>query len=118
MYRIVVGILVWGLVGMGMAAAAGELSDQEMRRYYEAQVVWEIDHCLQKCHLMDSRSLALRTKARQEVGKAQYLKTHKDQLVEAMMKSDLGLEHYKVQHFMNQRYHNHGYTYLDVNYCE
>jgi hypothetical protein len=86
MYRIVVGILVWGLAGMGMAAAADEWSASEMRRYYEAQVVWEIDHCLQKCHLMDSGSLALRTKARQEVGKAQYLKTHKDQRCQSALR--------------------------------
>jgi hypothetical protein len=111
-------MLAWGLAAMGVPAAADEWNDQKMRQYYEAQVVWEIDHCLQKCHLMDSRSLALRTKARKEVGKAQFLKTHKDELVEEMVKADVGLDHYKVQYFMNQRYHDHGYAHLNVNYCE
>jgi hypothetical protein len=45
---------------------------------------------------MDSRSPTLRDKARQEAGKAQYLKTNKEQLVEEMMAFDIGLNHYKV----------------------
>ncbi len=111
-------ILVWGLTVMGVAAHAGDWSSQEMKQYYEAQVAWEIDHCLQKCHLMDSRSPTLRAKARQEAGKAQYLRTYKAQLVNDMLAAEIGPSHYKVQQFLNERYHDHGYAYLDLNYCE
>jgi hypothetical protein len=117
MWRTILLLVVWGLTGAGIQAVAGEWGSQEMRPYYEAQVAWEIDHCLQKCRLMDSRSPALRAKARQEAGKAHYLRSNQEQLVEEMMAFDIGLNHYKVQQYLNQKYHDHGCAYLGGGYC-
>lgn len=117
MRSLMLAILVWGLAGMCVQAQAGEWDLNEMKQYYEAQVVWEIDHCLQKCHLMDSRSPVLRDKARRETGKAVYLRTYKDVLVEEMVRTGIGLNHHKIQQFLNRKYHDHGYAYLDGRYC-
>lgn len=113
-------ILVLGLALTVAQVSAGEWNDREMKQYYEAQVAWEIDHCLEKCHLMDSRSPALRAKAREEVGKAHYLRANQAKLVQEMMDADIGLRHYKVQQYINHRYHSHGrgYAALNLNYCE
>ena len=118
MWKRLLLVLIVAMAMTGVQATADEWNDQEMRQYYEAQVAWEIDHCLQKCHLMDSRSPNLRNKARQEAGKAHYLKTYKTELVKEMMRADIGPNHYKVQQFLNERYHDHGYAYLDLKYCE
>ncbi len=118
MWKTLLFILIGGLTLAGTQAQAGEWGDLEKKQYYEAQVAWEIDHCLQKCHLMDSRSPQLRAKARREAGKAHYLKTFKTQLVADMMREEVGLNHYMVQQYLNERYHDHGYAYLDLKYCE
>lgn len=120
MWRNLLLIVAWGLAMAAIQANAGEWNDREMKQYYEAQVAWEIDHCLQKCHLMDSRSATLRAKARDEVRKAQFLKAYQEQLVEDMVQADIGMEHYKVQQYINHRYHDHGHGYatLNLRYCE
>ncbi len=120
MWKTFVVFLIGCVVMTGAVVHADEWSSSELKQYYEAQVVWEIDHCLQKCHLMNSRSSTLRDKARQEVGKAHYLKLHKNELVEDMMAADIGPHHYKVQQYINHRYYSHGLGYAAVNlrYCK
>ena len=120
MWKTLVFFLIGGVVMAGPMVHADEWNSSEMKQYYEAQVAWEIDHCLQKCHLMNSRSPALREKARQEVGKAHYLKMHKTELVKEMMAADLGPHHYKVQQYINHSYRDRslGYATVNLRYCK
>ncbi len=120
MLKTLLCMVIGTVVLIGGAVNADEWSNSEIKQYYEAQVVWEIDHCLQKCHLMNSRSPALRDKARQEVRKAHFLKMYRDELVEEMMAADIGPHHYKVQQYINHRYHDrdHGYAAVNLKYCQ
>ena len=119
MWKTLLCMVIGGVVLIGGPVNADEWSNSEMKQYYEAQVAWEIDHCLQKCHLMNSRSPVLRDKARQEVSKAHYLKMHREELVEEMMAADIGPHHYKVQQYINHRYRDQGrgYAALNLRYC-
>ncbi len=120
MWKTLLCMVIGAVVMIAGPVSGDDWNSSEMKQYYEAQVAWEIDHCLQKCHLMNSRSPALRAKARQEVSKAHYLRMHKDELVEEMMAADIGPRHYKVQQYINHRYRDRGlgYAAMNLRYCE
>ena len=86
-------------------AMGGEDSAASLTAFYQAAIDMEIASCLNKQSLQDSRSIELQRKGHHEASKAQFLMTHRDRLIKDMLSSDLGRKDYKIQRFMNDRFH-------------
>ena len=86
-------------------AIGGEDNPQSLRAYYQAAIDQEIQSCLSKQSLQDSRSIELQRKGHLEASKAQFLTANRDLLVAAMVKNSVGRKPYKVQHFLNDQFH-------------
>ncbi len=78
----------------------------ERAKYYESCIVKKIVKCDSKfAMLSSSRSLNLQNYAKMEAQKARFLEAEKEILVKEMMEMQLEPKHYKVELFLNSRFH-------------
>ena len=71
---------------------------------YQDAIDEEIAQSRQMASLLTSRSAKLRMKGHREASKAMFLESHRDKLVQEMMKMDLEPKTYKVERFLNDRF--------------
>lgn len=83
----------------------GDDDSLSLTAYYQTMIDNEINSCLEKQSLQDSRSVHLQRKGHLEASKAQFLMANREHLVEAMMKDAIGRKPYKVQRFLNDKFH-------------
>lgn len=91
-------IAFWVLPAMGGSEASTK------RLFYEDAIDGEIAQSRQMASLLTSRSANLRKKGHREASMAMFLETHRNQLVDDMIKLDLEPKGYKVERFLNDRF--------------
>ena len=84
--------------------ATGSDEAQTKRLVYEDALNDEIAQSRQMTSLLTSRSANLRMKGHREASKAMFLESHRDQLVDDMLKMNLEPKDYKVDRFLNDRF--------------
>ena len=84
--------------------AMGGDEAQTKRLVYEDALDDEIAQSRQMTFLLTSRSANLRMKGHREASKAMFLESHRDQLVDDMLKMNLEPKDYKVDRFLNDRF--------------
>ena len=92
------------------AALGGDDSTATLSNYYQAAIDQEINSCLEKKSLQNSRSDQLQRKGHLEASKARFLMTNRDHLVDVMLRSDLEPKPYKIQRFLNDQFHCNCYA--------
>ncbi len=92
------------VVVLVVAPAFGGNDAMSQRTFYEDAIDDEIAQSRQMTSLMTSRSANLRQKGHREASKAMFLETHRENLVDDMMKLDLESKTYKVDRFLNDRF--------------
>jgi len=83
----------------------GEDGSLSLTAYYQSAIDDEITSCQEKQSLQNSRSVHLQRKGHLEASKAQFLIANREHLVAAMMKDGIGRKPYKVQRFLNDKFH-------------
>lgn len=83
----------------------GDDGSLSLTAYYQAAIDNEINSCLEKQSLQNSRSVQLQRKGHLEASKAQFLMANREHLVAAMLKNAIGRKPHKVQRFLNDRFH-------------
>lgn len=73
--------------------------------YYQTAIDNEIHSCIAKQSLQNSRSGQLRRKGHREASKAQFLMANREHLIAAMMRDDIEPKSYKVQRYINDKFH-------------
>jgi hypothetical protein len=87
------------------ASAVGQQSRTDnLMLLYRAAIEDVISHCKNKTDLRYSRSEHLRRAAALSCMKAAYLKDYKDELIQEMIKADIGAKAYKIKYYLNQRF--------------
>ena len=81
-----------------------------MKAFYKSAIDQEIRLCKEQTVLLSSRSPNLRLKGHREASKAIFLETHRDALVEDMVRLDLEPKDYMVDRFLNGRFCNTCYA--------
>lgn len=102
---VVAMILCFYAPAFGGDGSAASLSD-----YYRAAIDHEIESCLEKTSLQNSRSDQLQRKGHLEASKARFLMTHRDHLVDEMVESDIERKPYKIQRYLNEQFHCNCYA--------
>lgn len=92
------------VIALLVSPAMGSDEAQTKRILYENAIDDEIAHSRQLTSLLASRSANLRKKGHREASMAMFLETHRDKLVDDMMKQDLEPKDYKVARFLNERF--------------
>jgi hypothetical protein len=92
------------VIALMVAPAMGADNAQTKRLAYEDAIDDEIAQSRKMSSLLTSRSANLRKKGHREASMAMFLETHRDKLVDDMMKMDLEPKAYKVERFLNDRF--------------
>ena len=79
-------------------------TDAELVKFYETCIQNQISKHQAKAALKISRSENLRSCAVVSSKKAVFLVNHKDMLIQEMLKNEMDLKTYKVEHYLNRRY--------------
>ena len=92
---------------LGLLNSTAFSGDQEeIAKYYESCIVREIKKCdLKLVLLRKSRSKNLQDYARMEALKAEFFRADKDMLVKEMIETQIEPKHYKIELFLNSRFH-------------
>ena len=106
-------VLVLGLV-ISVAAFMGPLNStsfsgdfNEKAKFYEGCIDREILKCESKVNMFkSSRSKNLQNYATIKAQKAEFLKNEKEALVKEMIEMRLDQKHYKIERFLNSRFHD------------
>jgi len=93
----------------------GDDSRLTLTTYYQSAIDDEINSCLEKKSFQNSRSGQLQRKGHLEASKAQFLMANREHLVAAMMRDDVGRKPYKVQRFLNDKFHCTCYAQWQAN---
>ena len=105
-YGFVIVVAVALLLFAGNFTVADEQSLRaDSAAYYAACIDRMIDKCANKQSLCASASPALRAYADRMAQKGSFCLLHKDQLIRSMLTHELEPKAYKVEHFINQRFH-------------
>ncbi|UCE55813.1 MAG: hypothetical protein JSV31_10275 [Desulfobacterales bacterium] len=88
------------------SAVSQQSGTEDLKFLYSAAIDKVILHCKNKTDLRHSRSEHLRRSAALSCMKAAYLKGYKDELIQEMIKADIGTSSYKIQYYLNQRFFN------------
>lgn len=83
----------------------GDDSGFTLTAYYQSAIDNEINSCLEKKSLQNSRSGQLQRKGHMEASKAQFLIANREFLAATMVRDDIGRKPYKVQRFLNDKFH-------------
>lgn len=86
---------------------ASAMANGDEQAYYATAIETIIVNCEKKQCLHTSRSSHLRRCAETAACKADYLRHHKQRLVEGMMAENLPLKRYKVERYVNARFADH-----------
>ena len=84
--------------------AAGKSNPSNFDSKYGKLIDKEISRCDRKAALTNSRSTNIRRSAELSCMKADYFRHHKEELIKAMIKEDMGFKTYKVQYFLNKNF--------------
>ena len=94
--------VLWG--ALNSTVFSGDHSDRV--KYFESCIEKKIVKCDSKfAMLSSSRSLNLQEYAKIEAQKARFLEAEKEILVKEMMEMQLEPKYYKVEFFLNSRFH-------------
>jgi hypothetical protein len=103
---------ILGCIGLSLVlfcgaagAAAGEHSRIALTAFYENCVDKQIETCEYKRAMLDSRSEMVRYCAIVALQQADYLKRNRKDLVQEMLKLDIGFKDYKVYYYLNKRFY-------------
>ena len=80
----------------------GNLAD-----YYDDYLTAASEKCAGKCRFLNSRCCALREYAMKNQAKAEFLKNHKEELIEKMIAADVGQKPYKIDYFLTAEFGAH-----------
>lgn len=92
------------LIISNMAIAESETQSQKAQ--YENILNHKIKCCLKKAERIDSKSANIRQSALMNSRKAEYFKENKSALLEEMVKQNIGVNAYKVSHYLNKEFFN------------
>jgi hypothetical protein len=92
------------LIISNMAIADSETQGQKAQ--YENILNHKIECCLKKAERVDSKSANIRQSALMNSRKAEYFKENKSELLEEMAKQNVGVNAYKVSHYLNKEFFN------------
>jgi hypothetical protein len=81
-------------------------SQTAIRSSYEGMYEDLVKKTESKAKMSDSKSENLRQAARISSLKANYLKNHKDTLINEMIRRDIPLKSYRMQHFLSERFYS------------
>ena len=99
-------ICIFALFGQLNSIAFCGTDHKKIEQYYENCISREISKCESKLTLLAaSKSQHLKNYAAVEAQKADYLKSEKDALIKEMLEMQLEPKHYKVEVFLNSRFH-------------
>jgi hypothetical protein len=98
-------LLVFVLVLMGTSTVFGQSeADAKNIKFYETCILNQISKCQAKAALKTSKSANLRSCAAVSSKKAVFFVSHKDMLIQEMLKKGMDLKAYKIQYYLNKRY--------------
>ena len=104
---IIIILMITFLSLLWTSSAVGQQSrTTDLKSAYSAAIDEIISHCKNKSALRHSRSEHLRRTAALACMKAAYLKDYKEELIQEMIKADIGSRPYKIQYYLNQRFFN------------
>jgi hypothetical protein len=103
-FFIVMAVALLLLGGNGAVADEQSLPD-DAKAYYAACIDRIIDKCAHKEHLCTCSSPVLRAYGDRMVQKSAFCRLYKEQLIQSMLAHELEPKAYKVEHFINQRFH-------------
>ena len=92
------------VIALLVAPVMGSDEAQTKRLVYEDAIDDQIAQSRQMSSLLTSRSSNLRKKGHREASMAMFLETHRDKLVDDMVKLDLEPKGYKIERFLNDRF--------------
>ena len=99
-------IYITSFIGLLNSAAFSDQKNTTATTYFENCIVREILKCESKLTLLaTSKSQHLKDYAAVEAQKAVFLKTERDMLIKEMLEMQLEPKHYKVEVFLNSRFH-------------
>ena len=94
-------VLLWASQAMSQ-----QMSNTKLAEFYGAF----IDECIMRCEskgsMRNSKLGNLRQEAAKHCLKADFLRRHKAQLIEELIDRDIGTKHYKISHYLNNRFFN------------
>jgi hypothetical protein len=99
MIALAVCVLILGAVSVSQG---GNLAD-----YYDDYLTAACEKCAGKCCFLNSRCCALREYAMKNQAKAEFLKNHKEELIEKMIAADVGQKPYKIDYFLTSEFGAH-----------
>ena len=67
----------------------------------------KISKCHSKAKLIESKSVHLQNRAAKEIKKAVFLNENRESLIKEMVKRDIGAKQYKIESFLNNKFHEH-----------
>ena len=91
--------LIWSSSVAGQSAESANLT-----AVYSAAIDDAIVHCKSKTAFRNSRSEKLQRAAALSCMKAAFFKDFKDEIIEGMVKADIGTKPYKIQYYVNQKF--------------
>jgi hypothetical protein len=81
-------------------------SQTAIRSSYEGMYEDLVKKTESKAKMLDSKSENLRQAARISSLKANYLKNHKDTLINEMIRRDIPLKSYRMRHFLSEQFYS------------
>jgi len=91
--------LLWAVPVMSQQS-----SNVKLKAFYEASIDERISKCESKTALLNSKFGNVRRAAEMALLKAAFLNDHREILVQDMLSINLGIKHYKIDYYLNQRF--------------
>jgi hypothetical protein len=85
--------------------SAHSQSNEKLQKFYETCIAKKIAKCQSKTMLQTSKSENLQLTAEKAASQARFLSLNKEMLVNEMMEKDIGRKPYKIEHYLNSRFH-------------
>lgn len=100
LYTVIILTLVWSSAAVSQTAEAVDLES-----VYSAAIDEAIAHCKAKVLYRNSKSEKLQRVAALACMKAAFFKDFKVELIEDMIAVNIGAKPYKIQYYLNQKFH-------------
>ena len=103
--KAIIFLMITFLVLLWASAAISQMAPgQKMESFYGDF----IDNCILKCEAkgswLHSKLKHIRQEAARHCLKADFLKSHRAKLIEEMIAQEIGTKHYKINHYLNDRF--------------
>ena len=102
----VIAMMITLLIFIGAIPATGQESENEqLKKYYKNFILKCISKNQSKTSLQSSKSANLRSRGALSKQKVIFLTNNQNMLVNEMIKNQIGKKHYKIEHYINKRFH-------------